>query len=104
MIQKLGNKVFGGKDTDLDSFLHTKHSNLEVIDHTFQNTLKVWKGRRKETGNKVYIIQVIDSGVCFFSRREGIECLKSFLYGVCCSFRSVEGLIYGMTNDEEEVH
>ena len=103
-MQMIGDKVYGGSDSEIETFLKTKHSNLKVVKHDFQKKLKVWKGRRKQTGSKVFIIFVLDSGVCFFSLRDGIKDLTSFLYGVCCSFMAIDGLVDGIYKQNEEVH
>ncbi len=100
----MGKDVYGLNENELEDFLRTKHSNLERVEHFFQNTLTVWKGRRKKNGEKIYVIYVIDSCACFFSKREGIKDLTSFLYGVCCSFLTIDGLVNSIKSKHEEVH
>ena len=101
-MHKIGKNVYGSNQNELEDFLRTKHSNLERVTHDFQQRLKVWKGRRKKNGSKVLIVSVIDSGVVFYSVREGIKDLTSFLYGVCCSFSTIDGLVEGITSDHED--
>lgn len=98
-MHKLDNVVYGLNENQLEDFLRTKHSNLRKLNHSFKSLLKVWAGRRKVNGCKVYIISVISSGAVFFTKREGIKDLTSFLYGVCCSFQSIESLVESIGNE-----
>ena len=98
---KIAKDVYGSNENELEDFLRTKHSNLRELNHSFKGLLKVWAGTRKATGDGVYIIYVISSGACFFTKRKGIKDRESFLYGVCCSFQSIEGLVESIGNNEE---
>ena len=102
---ELGESVIGYQEEEFRDALEAKLSHLCKVPTDFRD-LSIWKGKKKPTGENVYVIKHEPSRIVTFAYKDEITSLESFCFGFCTASEAFGTAICLMKEkaDEREVH